>query len=526
VFVSHVFISYAQEDAAIAVEIARTIEATGVASWYYQRDNCNPVPSYITEILKAIQNCQAMVAVISPHLIASQHADLEFHKAYELDKRIIPLLRGIDHEAFQKQKPEWEAMLRGSTTIQIRGRGAKNVLPDVLEGLRKIGVSTGGAVKVKSENSSSRKTTRGSAVSAAVETPPPEPEPQPTAQPEEPTDRMARWRTRLLVPLSVVVVIVVVTLINRLIPPKPIVEAITPNPSQSWSEAVRTAEWMTWRQKIHEKLADTPASEADIKAKSSDEQKAALEKLVEDAFRIAMPSDRHANVTPAAIMRRDQAVADALVSYPAVRWVLSRRFGIYDTFLGTGLSNPTGSDTYAGASVHEYLVPNEPESEASVWTFQIKESEIAIAMQKRIRELFEIDASTNSSPLRPTNGDGPKKGGATFAEYFKTVIQPKILERGSSKTQPVIRFKRLANSKYSKKLGRPDAYRVFASSLSEVWDMKLEDAAKMSGYYNDEGDTFFIWIYVPVHDHEFVPATWRQVLTNLPTWMAAERDKK
>ena len=83
----------------------------------------------------------------------------------------------------------------------------------------------------------------------------------------------------------------------------------------------------------------------------------------------------------------------------------------------------------------------------------------------------------------------------------------------------VIRFAWVSMEKYSRRLGRSERKRVFASDLTEVWNLKVKDAADRSGYSFSSGDTFFVWIFVSTHPDEFVPATWGQVLDHLPHWI-------
>jgi hypothetical protein len=88
----------------------------------------------------------------------------------------------------------------------------------------------------------------------------------------------------------------------------------------------------------------------------------------------------------------------------------------------------------------------------------------------------------------------------------------------------VIRFARLDAIHYSRKLGRRERYRVFASNISEVWNTRVKDAAHLSGYTFDKGDSVYIWVFVPHDPVEVVPATWGEVLTHLPRWLS-EADK-
>src|SRR5580704_2061529 len=118
--------------------------------------------------------------------------------------------------------------------------------------------------------------------------------------------------------------------------------------SADWTEQVRSPEWIAWRNGVHELLASPQLNE---------------ETLVE-ALRLNRPE---VSTPPAAVLRHDQAIGDVLQTYPRVRALLEARLGIYGEFLGTGYSNPALSLDYEHASLHEYLIPNLPDSNRRVW---------------------------------------------------------------------------------------------------------------------------------------------------------------
>jgi hypothetical protein len=264
-----------------------------------------------------------------------------------------------------------------------------------------------------------------------------------------------------------------------------------------WQEPVRDPEWTSWRARIHEKLSAAPITE---------------QTLIE-AFQIRPP------VRPedqAAALRRDQAIADVFLSYQGVQPILKARFGIDNrNFLGTGLSKPVGKNNYSSASVHEYLIPNYPDTHPEVWTWKIKP--VGLLFGKRVCDFIAGEGDMRSGRVAPSLGNK-----STFDQYLTDVILPRVKGRDMD-LPPVIRFAKFPEQLSSNKLGRKEAVRVFASNLAEVWDHTLQDAARLSGYpvstTASDADTFFIWIFVPVHPDDVVPATWGQVLNNLPKWM-------
>jgi hypothetical protein len=250
-----------------------------------------------------------------------------------------------------------------------------------------------------------------------------------------------------------------------------------------WPELVQSPEWRTWREQAHEKLS---AGEV-------------TEKTLAEALMKLPPRPEQA---PAAL-RRDQAIGDVLMSYPAVKTILLNRFGIYeDGFLGTGLSKPCRSSNYGEASVHEYLIPNIFADESSpVWTRTLDPINHPDDLRMEVQELFDSEKATDRQKAK--------------VKEIRQRVKAK-----DSVLPAVIRFGRFDAIKYSRKLGPPDRYRVFASNLAEVWDKSVRDAADLSGYTFDRGDTVYIWVFLPNHTDEVVPATWDRVLNNLPRWIA------
>jgi hypothetical protein len=211
-------------------------------------------------------------------------------------------------------------------------------------------------------------------------------------------------------------------------------------------------------------------------------------------------------VPPAEVLRHDQAVADVLLSYPGVRTILRKRFGIDERFLGTGLSSPVDRPDYGAASVHEYLIENMRDNQQGVWMRKL--DPFSLDLEKPIKDLIEED----------TEQDDTK-------QELKRVIVSDAEARHTGRV--VIRFALIDTSKnlYKGTLGHPDRERVFASDLSEVWNLKVKDAADLSGYRSSGGNTLFIWIFVPPNGNEAVPATWGEVLDHLPDWLESAKKR-
>jgi class 3 adenylate cyclase len=296
--------------------------------------------------------------------------------------------------------------------------------------------------------------------------------------------------------------------------------APAPAPATSPDEPAHADEWPAWRKHVQEKLANAQVSEDDLaealRTRPNDvrlqlELRQVEESLVEALRgRPARPAG-----PPAAMLRHDEAVADVLLAYGGVRFTLRRRFGIDKDFLGTGLSRPGGERGYSTASVHEYLIRNYRDTHEAVWTWQLHP--VAPNLPKPIRQILAGDGDQKLGRIAPAFDRA-----GTFDESVTGLVLPRIKARDPI-LPPVIRFAKFPATSYKHTVGRPDAVRVFASNLAEVWDLPLQEAARLSGYTlgatSPEGDTFFIWVFVPTQQSEVVPATWGRVLDNLPAWL-------
>jgi formylglycine-generating enzyme required for sulfatase activity len=136
---SDVFISHVEEDAAIALEIARGLNAAGYTTWCYE-DDSNPGRSYLEQIGAAIEACQAVLIVISPESLGSDQVTREIEYSHEARKRFIPVLKGISHVEFQNRRASWRVALGTTASIPVPPAGASAILPRIIRGLQGLGV--------------------------------------------------------------------------------------------------------------------------------------------------------------------------------------------------------------------------------------------------------------------------------------------------------------------------------------------------------------------------------------------------
>ena len=129
-----VFISHAEEDQALALDIARGLEQAGYSTWYYERDS-SPGLSYLLQVHRAIEACQVVVLVISSRALGSNQVTAEVVRAHETGKCFVPVRTGISHEQFQRRKPEWNMAVGAAGSIAVPPDGVAAILPQIIEGL-------------------------------------------------------------------------------------------------------------------------------------------------------------------------------------------------------------------------------------------------------------------------------------------------------------------------------------------------------------------------------------------------------
>jgi hypothetical protein len=128
------FISYVEEDAWVAQELARELEARGYRVWYYQRDS-NGGPSYLRQVSIAISDSDVVLVIISADALRSHQIAKEVALAHEEAKAFLPLLWKLSHDAFKAAKPDWRMAVAASTTLEIPAQGPAAILPRIDGGL-------------------------------------------------------------------------------------------------------------------------------------------------------------------------------------------------------------------------------------------------------------------------------------------------------------------------------------------------------------------------------------------------------
>src|SRR5580700_5172947 len=134
-----VFISYVQEDGAVAYEIAAGLESQGYSAWYYERD-CPAGADYFEETHKAISDCEAMVIVISPRSLPSDQITREIVRAVESSKATFPLLLEVTHDDYAHRRPGWHQAMAAANATRIPPERVATVVPSLVAGLGAKGI--------------------------------------------------------------------------------------------------------------------------------------------------------------------------------------------------------------------------------------------------------------------------------------------------------------------------------------------------------------------------------------------------
>lgn len=138
---SQLFISHAEEDQEIAVEIGSKLEQRGFGVWYYERDGV-PGADYLDQMGDAIEQCEALVLIISQHSLGSGPVNAEVIRAFEANKPFVPLLYGVSRNDFHARRRGWRMALGAATSIDIPADGLTPIMDKIAAGVRKLGVNS------------------------------------------------------------------------------------------------------------------------------------------------------------------------------------------------------------------------------------------------------------------------------------------------------------------------------------------------------------------------------------------------
>lgn len=139
-----VFVSYAEEDLSIAVQIVRGIEAAGYSTWYYERDSI-PGPKHFVQTSQQINQAQVVLLLISSRSLQKRQVDSEVTHAHEAERPFIPILLDMTYADLQQQRPDWVRCLMAAVALRIPREGPASVLPRIIDGLEALEITPSAA---------------------------------------------------------------------------------------------------------------------------------------------------------------------------------------------------------------------------------------------------------------------------------------------------------------------------------------------------------------------------------------------
>jgi TolB-like protein len=154
-----VFISYASQDAAVANSIVESLEQQGLVCWIAPRD-VKPGALYADAIVRAINDANAMVLVLSASAVVSAHVGREVERAASKHKPIFGLR--IDAAPLS---PELEYFLSNSQWIDAPTLGMPAALAKLAEA---VGQESGPPVAVARANPRPRAGGRAKLIAGAA----------------------------------------------------------------------------------------------------------------------------------------------------------------------------------------------------------------------------------------------------------------------------------------------------------------------------------------------------------------------
>lgn len=134
-----IFISHVEEDAPVALALADLLEGAGFTTWCYERDSL-PGISYLIQTGQAVEQCKAVLLVISDHALGSHQVTKEVVRAHESERPIIPLLFGVSHAHFQKRQPEWREVIGAAASLPVSMEHVDRCALKIIDGLKSLGI--------------------------------------------------------------------------------------------------------------------------------------------------------------------------------------------------------------------------------------------------------------------------------------------------------------------------------------------------------------------------------------------------
>jgi hypothetical protein len=130
-----VFISYAEEDVALAEEVAAHLQQKGVTSWRYTR-NSESGADYSDVVDAQIKASRVMVVLLSPQALKSHEVTIEVNTAGRCRKRIIPILVGVGNENLDQLNRTISQALGAATKVLYKNKDCQQILSEIARSVK------------------------------------------------------------------------------------------------------------------------------------------------------------------------------------------------------------------------------------------------------------------------------------------------------------------------------------------------------------------------------------------------------
>ncbi len=135
----NIFISHVIADELLMREIAQGLEEAGYAAWFFER-GVLPGTSYLIQITRAIEACDALVLLVTPAALESDQVTKGVVGAFERRIPFIPVLVGVIPDELKECQPEWRHALGGTAMLCCGEGGLSPTIPRIIDGIRALGI--------------------------------------------------------------------------------------------------------------------------------------------------------------------------------------------------------------------------------------------------------------------------------------------------------------------------------------------------------------------------------------------------
>jgi len=134
-----IFISFVNQDKAIAETIGEALDGRGFQSWYYTQKGMVGV-RYIEQIIEALRESSCILLIVSSHSLndTKKQVDGEVLFAFEHGKPIIPILVETTMEDLDRLRPVWRYAVAGCTAARWLAQDPDAFMEKLCEGLQQF----------------------------------------------------------------------------------------------------------------------------------------------------------------------------------------------------------------------------------------------------------------------------------------------------------------------------------------------------------------------------------------------------